>query len=68
MGVSVAPKIDRDSRNGSLNVISGIGGGTALSMQRRAHDSRFATRYFVGHGIDVGGGHDSLALLPSCFR
>jgi SAM-dependent methyltransferase len=67
MNMNVAHKINRDSRNGALNVIPGIGGGTALSMQRRAHDSRFATRYFVGHGIDVGGGHDSLALYTELF-
>ncbi len=71
MGATVAAKIvskiDRNSRNGDLQVLGGIGGGTALSMQRRAHDSRFATRYFVGHGIDVGGGHDSLALYAELF-
>jgi SAM-dependent methyltransferase len=67
MGVSAAHKIDRNTPNGELRVIVGIGGGTALSMQRRAHDSRFATRYFVGHGIDVGGGHDSLALYAELF-
>jgi SAM-dependent methyltransferase len=67
MGEHVAPKIDTNARNSVLNVLSGIGGGAALSMQRRAHDSRFATRYFVGHGIDVGGGHDSLALYTELF-
>jgi len=71
MGINVAakiaPKIDRNSRNADLHVLGGIGGGTALSMQRRAHDSRFATRYFVGHGIDIGGGHDSLALYAELF-
>jgi SAM-dependent methyltransferase len=67
MSGTVATRIDRDSRNAPLNVIAGVGGGTALSMQRRAHDSRFATRYFVGHGIDVGGGHDSLALYAELF-
>lgn len=68
MGETIVPnKIDQTSRNGVLNVLSGVGGGTALSMQRRAHDSRFATRYFVGHGIDVGGGHDSLALYTELF-
>lgn len=68
MGENVVPsKIDQTSRNGVLNVLAGVGGGTALSMQRRSHDSRFATRYFVGHGIDVGGGHDSLALYTELF-
>jgi SAM-dependent methyltransferase len=36
-------------------------------MQRRMHDSRFSTRYFVGYGLDVGGGHDSLALFVELF-
>ncbi len=39
----------------------GIGGGTALSIQRRLHDARFASRYFVGHGLDIGGGSESYA-------
>jgi SAM-dependent methyltransferase len=30
-------------------------------------DSRFARRYFVGLGIDVGGGDDSLALYAELF-
>jgi SAM-dependent methyltransferase len=60
-------KIGPLSRNGELQLYVGIGGGTALSMQRRAHDSRFAARYFVGHGLDVGGGHDSLALYVELF-
>jgi len=68
LGETLVPgKIDQTSRNGVLNVVSGVGGGTALSMQRRTHDSRFATRYFVGHGIDIGGGHDSLALYTELF-
>src|ERR1700749_1856585 len=67
MSGTAATRIDRNSRNGELRVLAGIGGGPALSMQRRAHDARFATRYFVGHGIDVGGGHDSLALYTELF-
>jgi len=62
-----SPRIGPHTSNGELKVYSGIGGGTALSMQRRAHDSRFATRYFVGNGVDVGGGHDSLALYTELF-
>ena len=62
-----ASKIGPTTPNGNLSIRPGIGGGTSLSMQRRAHDSRFATRYFVGHGIDVGGGHDSLALFVELF-
>src|ERR1700739_1023263 len=62
-----AAKIGPTSANGELKIVVGIGGGTALSMQRRSHDSRFAARYFVGHGIDVGGGHDSLALYVALF-
>jgi len=63
-----APKIGPHSRNGELKlIVGGTCGGTALSMQRRVHDSRFATRYFVGCGLDVGGGHDSLALYVELF-
>jgi len=41
---------------------------------RRVHDARFATRYFVGHGIDIGCGNDPLndqrehfPLIESCL-
>jgi SAM-dependent methyltransferase len=36
-------------------------------MARRVRDARFATRYFRGNGIDVGGGIDSLALYLEFF-
>jgi SAM-dependent methyltransferase len=64
---SIVPKVGPLSSNGDLRLYTGIPGCTALSMQRRAHDSRFAARYFVGHGIDVGGGQDSLALYVELF-
>lgn len=34
---------------------------------RRMHDSRFATKYFVGRGIDVGSGDDCLDQYSSLF-
>lgn len=37
------------------------------SIQRRLSDSRFARRYFVGHGIDIGGRPDPLALYQEFF-
>jgi len=37
------------------------------SMMRRLHDSRFATRYFVGQGIDVGAGNDPISLYRELF-
>lgn len=40
---------------------------TSKSILRRVHDQRFATRYFVGRGIDVGAGSDSLAKYQSLF-
>ncbi|MDP1527332.1 MAG: class I SAM-dependent methyltransferase [Rhodocyclaceae bacterium] len=46
------------------DVVPGV---TAISMQRRLADSRFATRYFKGNGIDVGGGIDSLSLYKEFF-
>ncbi|HUB11331.1 MAG TPA: methyltransferase domain-containing protein [Acetobacteraceae bacterium] len=42
-------------------------GVTSIAMLRRAHDARFATRYFRGDGIDVGGGLDSLVLCKEFF-
>lgn len=37
------------------------------SMMRRLHDSRFATRYFVGAGIDIGAGSDPMSLYREFF-
>jgi hypothetical protein len=45
----------------------GIPGVTAISIQRRLQDPRFISRYFVGDGLDVGGGADSLALYGELF-
>lgn len=42
---------------------------SSKSIARRIHDIRFTNRYFVGDGIDVGAGDDSLSnynhLFPS---
>lgn len=37
------------------------------AMARRLHDVRFATRYFVGNGIDVGAGSDPVSLYQELF-
>lgn len=37
------------------------------ALMRRLHDSRFATRYFVGHGIDIGAGPDGLGQYAELF-
>lgn len=37
------------------------------AIARRLHDVRFATRYFVGDGIDVGAGEDSIAQYHEFF-
>jgi len=50
-----------------MHIKLGIPGATAISLQRRMLDARFAVRYFVGRGIDVGGGGDSLALYREFF-
>lgn len=34
--------------------------GTSKATSRRVHDSRFATHYFVGDGVDIGAGPDPL--------
>lgn len=50
-----------------LQLKGNVPGVTSISILRRAHDARFATRYFKGHGLDVGGGNDSLALYLEFF-
>lgn len=37
------------------------------SIQRRLADANFATRYFVGRGLDIGGKPDPLALYQELF-
>lgn len=40
---------------------------TSKSIMRRLHDARFATRYFVGEGIDIGAGTDPVSLYSELF-
>jgi len=40
---------------------------TSKSLPRRLADHRFATRYFVGDGIDIGAGPDLLAQYRELF-
>jgi SAM-dependent methyltransferase len=44
-----------------------MAGGTTMAMQRRVKDSNFANRYFVGNGLDIGGGPDPLAMYVEMF-
>lgn len=37
------------------------------ALMRRLHDSRFATRYFVGQGIDIGCGPDPISQYQEQF-
>lgn len=37
------------------------------SIPRRLRDSRYAARYFVGAGVDIGGKPDPLSLYRECF-
>lgn len=37
------------------------------ALSRRLHDSRFATRYFVGTGIDIGCGPDPISQYAEQF-
>jgi SAM-dependent methyltransferase len=53
--------------SGELRHQPGVPGVTAISIQRRLQDSRFATRYFRGNGLDVGGGIDSIAVYREFF-
>jgi SAM-dependent methyltransferase len=40
---------------------------TSKAVMRRLHDNRFATRYFVGSGIDIGAGSDTLGQYTQFF-
>lgn len=40
---------------------------SSKSVMRRMHDSRFANRYFVGSGIDIGAGTDPISLYGEQF-
>ena len=40
---------------------------TSKSIFHRLHDSRYATRYFVGDGIDIGSGPDPLSQYYEFF-
>lgn len=40
---------------------------TGKACARRAHDHRFATRYYVGRGIDIGAGNDTIAYYQHMF-
>jgi SAM-dependent methyltransferase len=51
----------------SFKLVQGVPGATSISVQRRLFDARFATRWFVGSGLDVGAGGDSLALYAELF-
>ncbi len=50
-----------------LQIYQGVPGATSISVQRRLFDTRFGSRWFVGVGLDVGGGIDSLALFIELF-
>lgn len=56
----------RDS-SGTVPFRPNVPGVTGISIQRRLADSRFATRYFRGCGIDIGGSPDSLAAYKELF-
>lgn len=40
---------------------------SSKALMRRVHDSRFATRYFVGDGIDIGARPDELEQYAELF-
>ncbi len=45
----------------------GVVGTTCMSLNRRLLDARFSTRWLVGQGMDIGGGHDSIGVYRSLF-
>ena len=61
------PKVRPTDPYPTLQVYGGIPGATSISIQRRLFDARFATRWFAGIGLDIGGGTDSLAHFAELF-
>jgi len=61
------PKVRPTDPPPELKLYLGIPGATSISVQRRMFDARFATRWFMGIGLDIGGGQDSLALYTGLF-
>ena len=59
--------VRRGDRYTRSSLQPGVAGATSISMMRRVHDARFATRYFVGQGIDIGGGKDALEKFRFAF-
>ena len=59
--------VRRGDRYARQSLQPGVTGATSISMMRRVHDARFATRYFAGHGIDIGGGRDALEKFRFAF-
>ena len=57
-----------EDSTGLVAFLPNVPGVTGISIQRRLADSRFATRYFRGHGIDIGGSPDSLAAYRNSSR
>ena len=51
----------------ALRILANVPGGTSVSIQRRMFDPRFGRRWFVGIGLDVGGGQDCLGLFTELF-
>lgn len=62
--LNIRPQDSSGNLQYRADVVPGV---TAISIQRRLADSRFATRWFRGYGVDVGGGIDSLALYKEFF-
>jgi SAM-dependent methyltransferase len=61
------PIVRPTDRPREVQFLTGIPGATSISMQRRLFDARFATRWFVGNGLDVGGGLDPLLMFHELF-
>lgn len=45
----------------------GVPGTTCMSISRRLHDARFSNRWFVGQGLDIGAGPDSIGYYHGLF-
>lgn len=63
----IKPWIKPGDKNAKFYINRGVVGTTCMSLNRRLMDSRFTSRWFVGNGLDIGGGSDSIGIYKSLF-
>ncbi|HHL9591655.1 TPA: methyltransferase domain-containing protein [Citrobacter braakii] len=66
-GEAIKPLILPGDVTSKFLINRGVVGTTSMSVNRRLMDARFTSRWFVGAGLDIGGGPDSIGIYHSLF-